>query len=386
MKTFYTARLGALLALLFLLSLIAAGQSSPYLEYASGKVWIKNLNKEVLYTFTRYNHDQSDWKAVFPVSLKDVNAISIDGKYDVFETAVSFTPRFPFAAGIVYRATFHTDQLAHNPNEVYLPATDPASLALEFSFETITHEQPRVASVFPSSDTLPENLLKFHIAFNVPMKAGEVYDHVKLLDEKGNQIEKAFLVVDQEFWDEKMTMVTILLDPGRLKRGLRGHLEMKAPLQSEQRFFLVVDKGWQNIDGTTMERDFVKSFYCTDADRKSPTESTLRLVTPKSPNDPLAFIFGESMDAVTSASHVRIIDSQNNQIEGTTELLPQEKGFIFKPKKNWSHETYTVLINPLIEDLAGNNFNRVFDRDLKIDGENRNLKTIRRTFAIAISQ
>lgn len=387
MKRYQIARRGYFLALLYLFSFAAIGQSSPYVQYAAGKVWVKNLDKEVLYTFIRYNHEQSDWKAVFPVSLSEsVNAICLDGTYEVFETSVSFTPRYPFVPGIRYRATFFTDQLAHNPNEVYLPVTDPTSLDLEFSFETIKHERPRVAAIFPSADTLPENLLKFHIKFNVPMKAGEVYQHVKLLDESGNTVEKAFLTFDQEFWNHEMTTVTILLDPGRIKRGLRGNLEMNPPLETGKRFFLVVGKGWQNIDGTSIDQDVVKAFYCAEADRKSPLENTLQVVAPKSPGDGLKLIFGESMDAITLASHVQIMDSQNNRVESSVEFVGIEKGILIKPKTFWSHETYTILINPLIEDLAGNNFNRVFDRDLNTDSERQDKNIIRRTFAIPVSQ
>jgi hypothetical protein len=54
--------------------------------------------------------------------------------------------------------------------------------------------------VYPTADTLPENLLKFYIHFSRPMRDGDAARHVALLDERGRAVSDAFLATDTELW------------------------------------------------------------------------------------------------------------------------------------------------------------------------------------------
>jgi hypothetical protein len=64
---------------------------------------------------------------------KQSDGITMQGRYDVHATSISFTPRFPFARGVTYVATFYTEELTKNYNEVYLPEIRTGTLTLEFS-------------------------------------------------------------------------------------------------------------------------------------------------------------------------------------------------------------------------------------------------------------
>ena len=241
---------------------------TPSMEFSDGNVRTYNLNKEILYFFIRYNRDQEDWQDVFPVQTKG-SMVNVAGTYTVGETEVTFTPRFPWANSVQYQSTFDLAQLAKNYNEVYIPPSPGNLLKLEFSLMPNITTSPVVVTIYPTAKQLPENNLKFHIVFNTPMTHGDVYKFVKLYDQAGREIEKAFLVVDQEFWDQEMKVVTILLDPGRIKRGLKANLQMGAPLVSGNNYKLVVNGGWKNIDGALTKSNYAKEFTCIDADRTS---------------------------------------------------------------------------------------------------------------------
>jgi hypothetical protein len=358
------------LALIFFLILPAKAQRSPSLEMKDGKVWVKNLDKEVLYTFVRYHHSQKDWQDVFPVQLKDAEGgISISGTYDVFETAVSFTPRFPFASGVLYKTTFFTEQLSNNYNEVYLPKMTSETLTLEFSDRKVDNSPSKVTAVFPSANVLPENLLKFHIRFSNAMTVGEIYKRVKILDHANQEVEKVFLIIDQEFWDEEMKVATLLLDPGRIKRGLKANLEMNAPLKQGETYTLVIDKNWKDINGKYLETDFQKTFRCTDADRISPSVDKWKVIAPKTTSDHLVVQTMEPINLISLSNGFMIKDSRDQRVEGEVDFLKGETGFSFAPKNGWNNGHYFLHINPLIEDLAGNNLNRVFDKDLNETSE-----------------
>jgi hypothetical protein len=367
------------LRLLVIVTVLTTSQylysQNPQIEYCGGKVWVKNLNEDLLHFFKRYHHDQADLQEVFPIQTKQsIDGISVSGRYEIFTSSICFTPRFAFANGVDYVANFHAELLAKNPNEVYLPAMDPTMLTLEFFVKGQTQSQAAVVNVYPSVNILPENLLRFHIEFSTPMTHGEVYNRVKLFDANHQEVEKAFLVVDQELWDEEMKIVTILLDPGRIKQGLRSNLEMGAPLQAGQKYTLVIDADWKDGFGYPFKSSYKKEFTTTHADRTSPSIAELILIPPASPSDSLILYSNEAFDKLQLENSFMVFDAQNNQLECSLTINNSQTEIKIKPSDSWTNQTYRVKINPLLEDLAGNNFLKPFDRDVTLTVNQEHIK------------
>lgn len=369
-----------MVVLTFFIGSIAAAQN-PAIEFSGGTVRAFNLNKEILYFFVRYNRDQEDWQDVFPIRTKGAT-INVAGTYEVSETEVRFTPRFPWANGVQYQASFDLAQLAKNYNEVYIPPSPTNLLRLEFSLTPSNTLKPEVVAVYPTADILPENQLKFHITFNTPMTHGNVYSFVKLVDSKGVEVEKAFLIVDQEFWDAEMKVVTLLLDPGRIKRGLKANLQMGAPLKSSEQYRIVVNAGWKNIDGRLTDKSYTKVFKCIEADRKYIDITNWKVTVPGVNSDDLIIECKENLNYVLASDAIRVFDENNSPVEGEIKLQAAESTIIFRPKARWNNGTYTFKVNPLLEDLAGNNLNRLFDEDMKAPATHS--PTLSRKFAVNI--
>jgi hypothetical protein len=358
-----------------------ANAQDPSIEFSGGTVRAFNLNKEILYFFIRYNHDQEDWQDVFPIRTKGA-AINVSGTYEVGETEVKFTPRFPWANEVQYEAQFDLAQLAKNYNEVYVPPSPNNPLRLDFSLTSSSKLKPEVVAVYPTSEVLPENQLKFHIIFNTPMTHGDVYKFVKLIDSKGAEVEKAFLVVDQEFWDHEMKVVTLLLDPGRIKRGLKANLQMGAPLKNGERYRLVVTSGWKNIDGKLTDKTYTKQFRCVEADRRPVDISAWKITNPGASSDDLIIECNENLNFILASDAIRIFDERNTTVDGEIILQREESIIIFRPKSRWNNGSYTFKVNPLLEDLAGNNLNRLFDEDKKAPVTNSSI--LSRPFTVNI--
>jgi hypothetical protein len=347
--------------ILFSFSCLATPQ--PHLEQSEGRVWVRDLDSEILYFFSRYNHSSDDWKSVFPIAVGKTATVAIDGDYEVFSNSVSFTPRYPFVAGVDYCAKFYQAALSKNYNEVYLPTTPCDMLQLDFRILPGHAVLPVVTAVFPASDVLPENLLKFHITFSASMTRGEVYRRVKLFNGRNQVIEKAFLIVDEELWDDAMKSVTLLFDPGRIKRGLRANREMGPPLTAGEAYTLVIDNGWPDQFGNRTTDVFRKHFKCISADRKKPDVSQWTITPPASKNSALVIDLNESLDFDLLADAVHVMDSKGNIVDGKASIFNRESRLIFENLEPWANGDYTVEINPTLEDLAGNNLNRLFDED-----------------------
>src|SRR5262249_32867051 len=126
----------------------------------------------------------------------------------------------------------------------------------------------RVSQVYPSSDTLPENLLKFYIHFTAPMSRGNIYDHIHLRDESGKEVELPFLEIDEELWDPTMTRLTLFIDPGRIKRGVRPLEEVGPSLEAGKSYTLVIGREWRDGVGNPLKQGFEKAFKVAPPDRE----------------------------------------------------------------------------------------------------------------------
>ena len=52
------------------------------------------------------------------------------------------------------------------------------------------------------------------------------WNHIHLLDDKGQEVRDPFLPLDAEFWNDDRTRYTVFFDPGRQKRGIAPIADM----------------------------------------------------------------------------------------------------------------------------------------------------------------
>ena len=195
-------------------------------ESPDGAVLVAGLDAETVRSLESL--PAKAWPARFAVYVATEGEIPpVMGRYEVRGNRVAFTPRFPFVPGQRYRATF-----------LY----NGESIEMEFALPNPRRDMAtEVERIYPGADVLPENLLKFYVYFTAPMRGADVYDGVRLLAQDGSEIEGAFVVTVPELWDPDMRRLTLMLHPGRIKRGLELHEREGPPLRSGERFRLVVD-------------------------------------------------------------------------------------------------------------------------------------------------
>src|SRR5205823_2999362 len=152
--------------------------------------------------------------SVYVVNEKgEIQLPEISGRREIINAAVRFTPQFALRPGTKYQA--------HSFYQARLPIASPAARKLDFKIPARTPAEPtRVTAIYPSASTLPENQLRFYIHFSAPMAAGHAYEHVKLLKANGEVVSRAFLEIGEELWDGSGQRLTLLFDPGRVKKGL----------------------------------------------------------------------------------------------------------------------------------------------------------------------
>jgi hypothetical protein len=223
-------------------------------------------------------------------------------------------------------------------------------------------------AIYPSSDTLPENLLKIYLNFSQPMRQGVSEKYLTMLDGKGDTLPDIFLNLNTELWDEEGKQLTVWLDPGRIKRGLQPNEKEGNPLKTGSSYTLFISSQWADINGMKLDKGYSKKFITTLKDTQSPDPASWKMNVPASGSrQALSVSFNEPLDHSLLYNTVTIIRRDGEAVKGKIFVKNNERSLLFYPEHHWSAGAYYLKIDSRLEDLAGNNLNRLFDRDLLKD-------------------
>ena len=299
------------------------------------------------------------------------------GAYRVESNALRFEPQFPLESGLAYRAVFHPDQL---PGGGAAAAVTSVYQAPRRSATPAT----QVSRIYPGADTLPENLLKFYVHFTAPMSRGNIYDYIRLRDENGKDVELPFLEIGEELWDATMTRLTLIIDPGRIKRGVRPLEEIGPALEAGRSYTLAIEREWRDGAGNPLKESFRKVFKVAPPDREPPDPALWKIEAPQAGSrDRLAVIFPEPMDHALAQRLIRVAEELGGIVEGKVSLEDQERRWTFAPDNVWRRGRYQLIIQNTLEDLAGNNIGKPFEVDLFEGPEQRlSATTVKLSFEI----
>lgn len=197
------------------------------------------------------------------------------------------------------------------------------------------------------------------------MSRGEAYRRIRLLDEAGGTIELPFLEIDQELWDPDGKRLTLLFDPGRVKRDLLPNQEVGPPLQAGRGYTLVVDPAWPDALGRPLASEGRKSFRVGPPDHTPPRTSDWRVAPPRAgTRDPLVVTFPEPLDRALLERVVEIWDGAGTPVPGEIAIDAGETRFRLTPRAPWKPGDYTLRAATILEDLAGNSLGRAFEVDV----------------------
>jgi hypothetical protein len=302
---------------------------------------------------------------VFADTGGNENTSAMFGSYKVQAGTLQFLPRFPLEPGVTYR--------------VQLKPSASTSSILSVKFVIPRREiRPStvVERIYPTSDELPENQLKFYLHFSAPMSVGQAYRHVRLLDAKGKLVEGAFLELTEELWDRSGQRFTLYFEPGRIKRGLAPREELGPPLEEGKRYTLVVDKAWPDATGSPLVKEMRKAFSVGPPDDTPPDENNWKIDLPSAGSHAeLVVVFPEPLDhaLLNRVLWVERGTGQNAQrVPGRVEVDRQETRWRFTPDEPWAASPkggYHLVAEKFLEDRAGNSLGRKFEVDVfdKID-------------------
>jgi len=282
----------------------------------------------------------------------------IAGRFEIDDDAIYFIPRFPFAEGMGYSLVVNSAPEAKgddsreiwtikHPAKEDMPAAD-------------------VVAIYPTADQLPVNQLKLYVHFSRPMSEGSAARsvHVRRGD-TGQKLEGVFLAMEPELWDPARRRLTLLLDPGRIKRGLVPNLEAGYPLVEGVPVNFTIGADFRDATGQQLREGAERSFEIGPPVRVHVNPADWTIHCPEAGStDPLTVEFDRPLDHALLQHSLWVNNPAGLALGGQGSAGPGERCWRFQPDSPWKEGQHQVIVDPRLEDLAGNSLIRVFDRDL----------------------
>ncbi|MDU8887093.1 Ig-like domain-containing protein [Yeosuana sp. MJ-SS3] len=281
------------------------------------------------------------------ITLKGNNT-AILGDFYSNKGIVTFRPVIPFTSGKEYELK------------------DQDATLITFKIEDLISTKAELLGIYPTKDTVPENLLKMYFVFSKPMQeVKSALEYITVIDNTKKEEVPVFLELQTELWNKDHTQLTLWLDPGRIKTDLIPNKELGLPIVNGNTYTIRVSKDFKDANGNLLNENFHKTFLVREKDSKSPDINKWLIKTPlANTQNELIIDFGESLDFALALETVKVLDSINELVPGDFKLTNNESVLKFQPKSNWKNGNYSISVNTELEDLAGNNLNYLFDRDL----------------------
>lgn len=260
--------------------------------------------------------------------------------------SVRFAPALPLTAGETYRVEFQT--------------ADGAWSTRRLRFEPSGTAAP-IVRIAPSPAVLPANALKLYLRFSHPMEQGVFLDRITLQRQDGSIIHGALR--ETELWSPDGTRLTLWLHPGRQKTGVNLNTDEGPVLRAGETHTLKIAASWRSAQGVPLGKEAVFVVPAGAADHACPDPRRWQVTAPKNGSrEPLKIQFDEPLDPAMLVSAL-IVKHGGNAIAGTVQVADDARAWSFIPAADWRQGPHTIHIDPLLEDLAGNNLRHLFEVD-----------------------
>jgi hypothetical protein len=284
----------------------------------------------------------------------------VSGRYLLFEDEVQFFPHFPFEKDVKYCVSFDPQPLGA------AIAAEPLNLEFLIPSEQQALAPTKVTHIFPSSDLLPENLLRFYVRFSNSMQRGRALDEISLLDSDGLPVADALYRPPVELWDRSMRHLTVLLDPGRLKRWVGPNVELGPPLKRGQNYVLEIGSGMIDLDGRPLAERFRKHFVVGDPVRERISVEDWKILPPATGSrKALILMFPSPLDWALLLRTITVESADGSVIHGQVGVDQCERRWSFTPASPWTAGVHRIRVGSDLEDVCGNTVSGPFDRPVR---------------------
>lgn len=240
---------------------------------------------------------------------------------------------------------------------------------------------PVLTAIHPSAHKLPANHLKFYLYFSQPMRQGVFLDHCRLLDDHNQPVTEPFR--ETELWNEDGTRLTLWFHPGRQKTGVNLNVDLGPIVQPRHHYTLVISGKWPSAAGIPLGSDVMKPFDTTERATARLDIGSWKIIAPAAgTKEPLDVRFPAPLDHALLQRCLRVVNDDGKVVAGDSRTTSAEQAWLFVPKEPWYPGNFTLEVESILEDLAGNSLARPFQVDITGPASRKVPPVLKTTFRV----
>src|SRR5262249_2643255 len=163
----------------------------------------------------------------------------------------------------------------------------------------------------------------------------------------------AFLMLNEELWSPDGRRLTVLMEPGRIKRGMASDLMHEPALVPGRSYRLEVATGGQV---------FFKVFGVLPPAMEPLLETQWHLSRPPAGSrQPLEVAFDRVMDNAIMADEVQVQGPDGVRLAGSQAMTDDSRRLVFRPVNRWEEADYRLVLSRRFEDVCGNRLGEALD-------------------------
>lgn len=211
--------------------------------------------------------------------------------------------------------------------------------------------------ISPQAKVLPANVLRFFVHFSSTAEGAFSRRDLRLRTAAGNVVGEPFLVLSEELWSPDGRRLTVLMEPGRIKRGMGGGAAHQPALVVGKRYVLEVRTG-----GVLL----AKAFSVTTPVLEPLDERRWNLTRPRlRTRHKLVVVFDRTIDEASALDEVAMIGPDELPIEGRFDLSKDGQKLFFWPSDRWQPGRHRLDFSRRFEDVCGNRLGEALDHPIE---------------------
>ena len=149
------------------------------------------------------------------------------------------------------------------------------------------------------------------------------------------------------------------------KRWLREHVQSGYPLVQGTVIMFIISEGFLDTHGAKLKSSQKITYKIGPPERRLVEIKNWQYHYPSIDSlEPITVEFDRPLDHALIQRCICIKDNSGHEVHGYSQAGSEERSWQFFPQIPWSIGRYTIIIEDILEDLAGNSIKRIFDREL----------------------
>lgn len=265
----------------------------------------------------------------------------VAGAYETSGDQLCFEPLYPLAAGSRFLLQ------SGNSDTVFYA---------EEKVNSIPAERAVVSNFYPLSDSIPENILFFHVRFTQAMKEDQhAWKKIAIADQSGAIISGTWR--QRSFWLDSGRLLVLMIHPGRVKSGIH----YTGPVfTSGKEYIILVDSSIEDQYNRPLGKSASRHYQILPGQKEILKPLELSTKVKAGTSDPIIIRFANDVDHAAAITGIQVYNANAMPIPCTVQQKEYNTIVVY-PEKIWPYGKLHLKLSGALYDCAGNRMNRLFE-------------------------